>query len=98
LAVHNCLSLGQQRGWLFCGENGETLAVKVSGRLECNDGAVLHQCALAGDGLAWRSLWEVESDLWAGRLVTVLVEFAAPSMGFFAVFPQRKRLALRVRL
>lgn len=98
LATHNCLSLGQQRGWVFCDEKGDTLTVKVSGRLECNDGAVLHQGALAGDGLAWRSLWEVEADLRAGRLVTVLDEFAAPKMGIYAVFPQRKRLALRVRL
>lgn len=98
LAAHNCLSLGQQRGWLFCNEKGETITVKVSGRLECNDGAVLHEWALAGDGLAWRSRWEVDADLRAGRLVSVLDEFAAPTMGIYAVFPQRKRLALRVRL
>ncbi|NMG76608.1 LysR family transcriptional regulator [Aromatoleum diolicum] len=98
LAAHNCLSLGQQRGWLFCNEKGESISVKVSGRLECNDGAVLHEWALAGDGLAWRSRWEVDADLRAGRLVSVLDEFAAPTMGIYAVFPQRKRLALRVRL
>ncbi|BAL23573.1 LysR family transcriptional regulator [Azoarcus sp. KH32C] len=98
LAGHNCLSLGQQRGWLFCDEKGETISVKVGGRLECNDGAVLHEWALAGDGLAWRSLWEVNADLRAGRLVSVLDEFAGPTMGIYAVFPQRKRLALRVRL
>lgn len=98
LASHNCLSLGQQRGWLFCNEKGETIAIKVSGRLECNDGAVLHAAAVAGDGLAWRSLWEVDGDLRAGRLVSVLDDFAAPTMGIYAVFPQRKRLALRVRL
>lgn len=98
LGGHNCLSLGLQRGWLFCDEKGETLSVKVSGRLECNDGAVLHEAALAGDGLAWRSLWEVEADLRAGRLVSVLDDWAAPTMGIYAVFPQRKRLALRVRL
>lgn len=98
LGGHNCLSLGQQRGWIFCNEKGETISVKVSGRLECNDGAVLHEAALAGDGLAWRSLWEVNADLRAGRLVSVLDEWAAPTMGIYAVFPQRKRLALRVRL
>lgn len=98
LATHNCLSLGQQRGWAFCNEKGETITVKVSGRLECNDGAVLHEWALAGDGLAWRSRWEVDADLRAGRLVSVLDEFATPTMGIYAVFPQRKRLALRVRL
>jgi DNA-binding transcriptional LysR family regulator len=31
-------------------------------------------------------------------LVSVLDEFAAPPNGIFALFPQRKHLALRVRL
>jgi hypothetical protein len=74
------------------------MTVKVTGRLECNDGAVLHEWALCGHGLAWRSLWEVDADLRAGRLVSVLDTFAAPATGIHAVFPQRKHLALRVRL
>jgi DNA-binding transcriptional LysR family regulator len=98
LASFNCLSLGQQRGWILVDESGETITVKVGGRLECNDGAVLHDWAIAGYGLAWRSRWEVDADLRAGRLVTVLDRFAAPKTGIHAVFPQRKHLALRVRL
>ncbi len=98
LAAHDCLSLGQQRGWIFRDEVGVATTIKVNGRLECNDGAVLHEWALAGRGLAWRSLWEVEADLRAGRLVSVLDAYAAPTTGIHAVFPQRKHLALRVRL
>ncbi|ATE60728.1 LysR family transcriptional regulator [Thauera sinica] len=98
LAGHVCLSLGQQRGWQFRDATGELVTVKVGGRFECNDGAVLHEWALAGHGLAWRSLWEVDGDLRAGRLVSVLDDFAAPSNGIHAVFPQRRNLALRVRL
>jgi len=98
LSAHECLSLGQQRGWLFRDEDGQVMTVKVGGPLECNDGAVLHEWALAGQGLAWRSLWEVDADLRAGRLVSVLDDFAAPVTGIYAVFPQRKHLALRVRL
>lgn len=97
LARHNCLSLGQQRGWLFR-DNGKIVSIKVSGLLECNDGAVLHEWALAGRGLAWRSLWEVGDDLKSSALVPVLDEFAAPPAGIHAVFPQRKYLPLRVRL
>lgn len=71
LANHNCLSLGQQRGWLFR-DGGEIVSIKVSGQLECNDGAVLHEWALAGRGLAWRSMWEVGEDLRRGALLSVL--------------------------
>lgn len=99
LAAHNCLSLGQQRGWsLRQSPGGEVINVKVTGCFECNDGAVLHQWALAGKGLAWRSLWEVGEDLRQGRLVALLDEYAVPPLGIHAVFPERRHLPLRVRL
>ncbi|MCM8610649.1 LysR family transcriptional regulator [Accumulibacter sp.] len=99
LARHNCLSLGQQRGWaLRATPAGEAVNHKVSGNFECNDGAVLHEWALAGKGLAWRSLWEVGDDLRRGDLVSVLDDYAAPAVGIHAVFPQRRHLPLRVRL
>jgi len=97
LAEHNCLSLRQQRGWTLRVE-GEIRVIKVAGGFECNDGAVLHDWALAGKGLAWRSLWEVGADITAGRLVPVLDEYAAPPVGIHAVVPQRRHLPLRVRL
>lgn len=99
LARHTCLSLNQQRGWLFRNpDSGEVASVKVNGPFECNDGAVMHEWALAGRGLAWRSLWEVGRDLKEGRLTSVLDAWQAPPMGIYAVFPQRRHLPLRVRL
>lgn len=100
LVRHDCLSLDPQRGWVFSDPDtpGQTRTIKVSGRFECNDGTVLHDWALGGIGLAWRSMWEVEQDLARGALVSVLDGFAAPSTGIYAVFPQNRRLPLRVRL
>ena len=99
LATHNCLSLGQQRGWTFRDpDSGAVDTIKVAGKFECNDGAVLHEWALAGRGLAWRSLWEVGQDLKEGTLTSVLDAWQAPPMGIHAVFPQRRHLPLRVRL
>lgn len=100
LAQHDCLSLGQQRGWIFRDPQAAeaSVTIKVAGRLECNDGAVLREWALAGRGLAWRSLWEVGADLRDGRLVSVLDEYAAAPLGIYAVFAQRRQLPLRVRL
>lgn len=97
LATHDCLSLPTQAGWDF--QQGDRhIVFKPSGRFLCNDGAVLHDWALAGMGLAWRSLWEVGADLRWGRLVSVLDDFATPPVGIHAVFPQRRHLPLRVRL
>lgn len=76
----------------------EVVHLKPGGPLDCSDGQVLHDWCLAGYGLAWRSLWEVEAEIASGRLLSVLEAFAAPANGIYAVFPQRKHLPLRVRL
>ncbi|WP_028535565.1 LysR family transcriptional regulator [Paludibacterium yongneupense] len=98
LAQHQCLSLGesQSRGWVFH-DQGRQSGLRVSGMLECNDGAVLRDWAVEGLGLAWRSWWEVKDDLAAGRLVTVLDRFSAPDYPVCAVVAQRKFLPPRVR-
>ncbi|HZV54054.1 MAG TPA: LysR family transcriptional regulator [Rhodocyclaceae bacterium] len=97
---HHCLSLSTQPGWDFRdpARPERTLLFKPPGRFVCNDGAVLHEWALAGMGLAWRSIWEVGEDLRWGRLIPVLDDCAAPPVGIHAVFPQRRHLPLRVRL
>lgn len=97
LASHDCLSLPTQSGWDFQ-RDGKPILFKPPGRFDCNDGAVLHEWALAGMGLAWRSVWEVGEDLRWGRLVSVLDDLATPPVGIHAVFPQRRHLPLRVRL
>jgi len=101
LGRHACLTLSsdasQTRGWAFA-IDGAVQHLRPNGRLDCSDGQVLHDWCLAGLGLAWRSTWEVEGDIAAGRLVSVLDDFAAPPNGIYALFPQAKHLPLRVRL
>lgn len=99
LARHNCLPIsseGSQRGWTFLND-GKQVTLKVGGNMVCNDGAVLHAWALAGKGLAWRSMWEVGEQIASGELCTVLDEFAAPGNDVHAVFAQRRHLPLRIR-
>ncbi|MDP2371935.1 LysR family transcriptional regulator [Rhodoferax sp.] len=105
LSRFDCLTLSseasQTRGWAFrVPKNGTTEVwhLKPGGPLDCSDGQVLHDWCLAGYGIAWRSTWEVEAEVAAGRLVAVLEDFAAPPNGIYAVFPQRKHLPLRLRL
>ena len=101
LVRHQCLVLSsdasQTRGWAFQVE-GEVQHLRLAGRLDCSDGQVLHEWCLQGLGLAWRSTWEVQGDLAAGRLVSVLDDFAAPPNGIYAMFPSARHLPLRVRL
>jgi DNA-binding transcriptional LysR family regulator len=101
LVHHRCLTFGntgsQSRGWQFL-IDGQSTSVRVGGPMECSDGAVLHQWALAGHGLAWRSMWEVAEDIARGRLVPLLQPFSVPDNAIHAVVPQRRHLPLRVRL
>jgi DNA-binding transcriptional LysR family regulator len=101
LLRHECLLLSsdasQTRGWAFTVDS-EVVHLRPAGRLDCSDGQVLHDWCVAGLGLAWRSTWEVDDEIAAGRLVSVLDAFAAPPNGIFAVFPHAKHLPLRVRL
>lgn len=101
LASHNCLTFGnygnQARGWQF-EVDGKATSMRVSGNLQSNDGSVLHEWAIEGCGLAWRSEWEVGADIGAGRLEPVLQDHNAAPTGIYAMFPQRKHLPLRVRM
>ena len=101
LARHNCLVTSTEDGvadtWSFQAK-GKPVAAKVAGSLRCNDGEVLTRWALAGEGLAWRSAWEVSEEVKRGRLATVLDEFAVPGNNVYAVYPERRLLPAKVKL
>ncbi len=100
LARHNCLVTSTEDGvpdaWSFL-DKGRPVAVKVSGNLQCNDGEVLTRWAIAGEGLACRSAWEVSEEVKRGRLVTALDEYAMPGNNVYAVYAERRLLPAKVR-
>ncbi len=102
LMKHNCLTFnlqgGQQRGWYFKDRNNKTVIVRPTGKLDCNDGELLHRWCLEGLGLAWRSTWEIQAQLQSGELVTVLDEYALSNYDIMAIYPQQRHLPLKTRL
>jgi DNA-binding transcriptional LysR family regulator len=101
LSRHNCLVTSSEDGladtWHFQ-DKGVGQPVKVSGNMHCNDGGVLTKWAMAGEGLAWRSAWEVADEIALGRLIEVLSKYSAPGNDIYAVYPDRKFLPAKVRL
>jgi DNA-binding transcriptional LysR family regulator len=108
---HHCLVTATEAGlsdlWTFREPNdtkadartaSKNITIKVAGKLHCNDGEVLTHWSLAGQGLAWRSAWEVSEEIAKGRLVEVLPKFSAPGNDIYAVYPDRKFLPAKVRL
>ena len=100
LARHNCLVTSTEDGaadaWSFL-DRGKQVTVKVAGNLQCNDGEVLTRWAIAGEGLAWRSAWEVSEEVKRGRLVTALDEYALPGNNVYAVYAERRLLPAKVK-
>lgn len=101
LARHECLVLvgsqGRQDVWRMSDRTGREIAVRVSGRFECNFGEALRDAALGGLGIALHSTWHVGEDLRSGRLRQVLPAYPIAESGIHAVMPQRRLVPLRVR-
>ncbi len=63
----------------------------------CGNGLLARRWAVEGEGIAYKSLFDVIDDLEAGRLVRVLPEYDGGQIGVHAVFPSRRFLPARVR-
>ena len=61
-------------------------------------GGAAQQLALAGSGIALKSIWDVGDDLEAGRLRRVLPNHAMAAAPLHAVYPHQRNLAPRVRV
>lgn len=104
LEQHNRLGFGYARavdGWPLQ-ENGETIVVPATGRVQASDGEGLRHLALAGVGLARLAAFTVRDDIAAGRLVPVLDHldtgekeaFHAVYVGQGGLLPSRVRALL----
>lgn len=100
LEGHDCLVLkrGNERldRWIFTVE-GEDVAYKVHARLAVNDGDILRQWALAGYGIAMKSLRDVQGDIDAGRLQEALPQFTWRDSGVHLLYASSRRHTPRVR-
>lgn len=102
LAQHECLlwtSDGRnEAAWTFAGTDGADTSqlVRVRGRRSSNDGELVRAWALAGLGVAQKSLWDVERDLNAFRLESVLTRFVRPA-DLYVVYPSGRNLPRRTR-
>ncbi|MEM7226823.1 MAG: LysR family transcriptional regulator [Pseudomonadota bacterium] len=101
LADHDCLiyTYGSSPGhWRFEGPGGAS-AVKVTGRLEVNNGDLLRSAALAGAGIVLLPDFIVGADVASGALQRVLGEWTCPSQSaVYALYPSSRQLSPKVRV
>lgn len=70
----------------------------VSGRLECDDGDVLTEWALAGHGIVLKPVFEISDHLRAGRLVPVAAATPPEPVQMACLYTHRKRQDPKTRL
>ncbi|TFW10768.1 LysR family transcriptional regulator [Massilia arenosa] len=75
LAQHECLVLGSWNPWTFHNPDGSTATVRVSGRLQSDNGEACRDAAVDGLGISLQSTWSVYQHLRAGTLVRVLADY-----------------------
>ncbi len=71
LHQHKALAAHGQSPWRLAGPEG-AVAFDVKSAVRTNSSEVVRELALAGLGVALRSLWDINADLASGRLVRVL--------------------------
>lgn len=83
--------------WRLTGPDGSN-DVQVNGVLCSNNADVLRDAAVKGLGLALLPTFVAGAELQAGRLVTVLSDFHAPTIHLCLLYPPNRHLASRMRV
>lgn len=100
LLGHNCLMLrfpgSKQSHWTLNGPDGQ-ITLPVSGRFDADDGDVLTDWALQGEGIVLKPYWEVADHIRRGDLQVVLPEFEPTSINLVLLYPHRQLLPANVR-
>jgi DNA-binding transcriptional LysR family regulator len=93
LMRHRCLVVRENDEdvtlWRFLHSSREPETVRIRPTMCSNDGAVVREWAIAGQGVAIRSEWNVAADLAAGRLKRVLPSWEVPAADVVAMLGTR---------
>jgi DNA-binding transcriptional LysR family regulator len=97
LKTHRLLAAEGQWPWILA-RGGRTIAVDGASAVRTNSSEVVRELAVAGVGIALRSLWDVSRELKDGRLVRVLADYGgAADLGIFAIYPVSPFVPAHVR-
>lgn len=100
-STHECLNLrypgATEFQWMLETEEGPK-KFAISGRYECDDGDVLTDWALAGEGIALKPVFEIADHLSAGRLVPVATRTPPVPVQMACLYTHRRHQDPKTRL
>jgi DNA-binding transcriptional LysR family regulator len=100
LINHQCLNYGHttlMQRWNLM-HDGKILNVPINSRLCANNGDVLRDAALAGQGITKLPTFLIGPDIEAGRLEVVLEDFPPTELSIYALYAPNKYLAAKSRV
>lgn len=100
LKSHNCLRYTLSKNfheWRF-ERDGEVRNVTVTGRISGNNGDVLRQAAIMGEGVIYQPRFLMDDSLSAERLQPLLTDWQTPNIDIFAVYPESRHVSAKLRV
>lgn len=101
LSHHECIAHTQRatpRTWQFTTPGGGRTTATINGRFAISSSLAVRQAALEGLGVIELNSYLVGPEIAAGRLVRLLPDYEPRELSFYAVYPQRRYLAPKVRV
>jgi DNA-binding transcriptional LysR family regulator len=101
LKAHDCVAHTQRTTpyvWHFTTPTGGKTSVKIDARVAVTSALALRACALEGMGIVEVNSYIVGADIAAGRLTRLLEGYPPKELSIYAVFPERRFLAPKVRV
>ncbi|KKW68267.1 LysR family transcriptional regulator [Lampropedia cohaerens] len=97
IAYRNWTGPGRDE-WTFTPRDGsDPVRLRLKCRVFSNSGDPCRQIALADGGIVLQPDFLIGDDLREGRLQPLLLDYAFPELGMYAVYPSRKQLPQKVR-
>ena len=101
LVDHNCLCLQLNdqihNQWSFL-KDGKSIQVSVTGNRLATDGDLVRRWALAGKGIAYKSIIDIIPDLLAGRLLPICPDWIGDHVPLSFICTGRRQLSPSIRL
>lgn len=98
LDSHRLLTfIGASSDWELSSARGASVKVTPTGQFKTNTISALHAAALAGAGIACFTHATVRNNLAQGQLVSILPNYSLGQRHYYAMYPQSRYLAPKVR-
>ncbi len=102
LERHSCLLLrfpgSRQFRWPFRDARGKVTQIAVSGRIDADDGDLLTDWALAGQGIVLKPIFEIAEYLATGKLVPLMPDHPPEPLTLGVLYPSRRLIPAKIRI